>query len=235
LDNSNAQDILKGSNVIVDGLDSFLTRHAVNRASVTLKIPYIYAGAIEYQSNLSTFVPGDSGCLYCLAGNAKDDPARTCATVGVSPDLLYITASVEVREALLIVLGRQPLLKGRVMTIDITSLDFDFFDIGRMDDCPVCTVSSTRYPIESKGPSVTVLCSGAFSIAPPKHMTVDTNAVFEHLEKTYQVKKIGKALQIKTSTEAQITLMASGIAIIKGIENSEDALMLYNEILEDEF
>jgi hypothetical protein len=66
-------------------------------------------------------------------------------------------------------------------------------------------------------------------------MTVDTNAVFEHLEKTYQVKKIGKALQIKTSTEAQITLMASGIAIIKGIENSEDALMLYNEILEDEF
>ena len=95
----NALDLLKGSDIILDGLDSFKARRAVNGASLELGIPYIFAGAVEYYANLTTFVPGKTGCLNCVMGNAQDNPDNTCAQVGVTPTLLSLAAAVEVNEA----------------------------------------------------------------------------------------------------------------------------------------
>ncbi|MHA2021587.1 MAG: HesA/MoeB/ThiF family protein, partial [Candidatus Thorarchaeota archaeon] len=140
----NARTLLDGSEIIVDGLDSFKTRFAVNRASVSLKIPYVFAGAIEYHSNLSTFIPDKTGCLHCLSGDAQDNTDYTCANVGVTPELLSVTASVQVREAVLLATGQEPRLANRLMFIDVASLSFDFFDIGRDDACPVCSANATQ-------------------------------------------------------------------------------------------
>jgi adenylyltransferase/sulfurtransferase len=125
----NARNLFEGSDIIIDGLDSFKTRFDVNHASVSLKIPYVFAGAIEYHSNLSTFIPDKTGCLHCLSGDAQDNSDYTCANVGVTPELLTIAASVQVREAVLLATGREPRLANRLMFIDLTSLSFDFFDI----------------------------------------------------------------------------------------------------------
>ncbi|MFW9887004.1 MAG: ThiF family adenylyltransferase [Candidatus Thorarchaeota archaeon] len=144
IDHINAKDILKGSNLILDGLDSFEARHAVNEVSVKRAIPYIFAGAVEYFANLSTFIPGETGCLNCVMGGAKDNPDRTAAAIGVSPELLSVVAGIEVREAVLMTLNREPNLAGKLMTIDISSLNFDIFDITRSQTCSVCGQSSAK-------------------------------------------------------------------------------------------
>jgi molybdopterin/thiamine biosynthesis adenylyltransferase len=128
IDNENIVDLLKGVDVIVDGLDSFKARRAVNKASLLLKIPYVFAGAVEYYANLTTFIPEKTGCLHCVMGDAEDNPENTCAHVGVSPTVLSIAASVEINEAIKLALGREPDLANRLMTIDTSSLSFDFFD-----------------------------------------------------------------------------------------------------------
>ena len=232
LDDSNAQELLKGSDIIIDGLDSFRTRHSVNRASLALNIPNVFAGAIEYHSNLTTFIPNETGCLYCLAGEAKDDPELTCATVGVTPDLLSIAAAVEVREAILLAIGREPLLKGRIMTIDVSSLTFDFFDVDRAEACPVCSSSPTVTARKSEGPSVTILCSGAFCIAPPKVMAIDISTLADKLTKSYSVKRTDQSLIVETTGGAKVTIMTRGMAIVKGVNTQEEALSLYNEVIE---
>ncbi len=142
LDKSNAMGILEGSDIIVDGLDSFESRHAVNNVSVKLGIPYIFAGAVEYFANLSSFIPGKTGCLNCVMGAAKDNPDSTAATIGVSPELLSVVAGVEVRETVLVALNREANLAGNLMTIDISTLSFDIFEIARSENCSVCGKSS---------------------------------------------------------------------------------------------
>jgi adenylyltransferase/sulfurtransferase len=134
----NAEELLRGSDLIVDGLDSFEARRAVNSASLSLDIPYVFAGAVEYYANLTTFIPGKTGCLNCVMGDAKDNPQNTAAAIGVSPELLSIVGGIEAREALLAATGRQPALAGKLMAIDIGTLTFDLFDIARSESCPVC-------------------------------------------------------------------------------------------------
>ena len=144
IDHRNAEDILKGSNLIVDGLDSFEARRVVNEISVRKEIPYIFAGAVEYFANLSTFIPGETGCLNCVMEGARDNPDRTAAAIGVSPELLSVVAGIEVREAVLVALNREPNLAGKLMTIDISSLSFDIFEITRSETCSVCGQSSAK-------------------------------------------------------------------------------------------
>jgi len=138
INHENAEDLLRGSDLVVDGLDSFEARQAVNSASVSLEIPYVFAGAVEYYANLTTFVPEKTGCLNCIMGDVKDSPENTAAAIGVSPELLSIVGGIEAREALLIATGRHPNLAGRLMAIDIGTLTFDLFDIARSESCPVC-------------------------------------------------------------------------------------------------
>ena len=227
----NAVDVLKGVDIIVDGLDSFLARRAVNRASIALGIPYVFAGAVEYYSNLTTFIPGKTGCLQCVMGDAQDNPENTCARVGVSPMLLSLAASVQVNEVLQLALGRELALANRLMTIDTSSLSFDFFDIGKATDCEVCSDPDIYKPSGTNELRVTQLCSQSFNISPEKLMNLDLEKLADQLEKTYSVKRMKRFLVVETSDDVKITVMRAGTLVVKGIANADEAKNLFQEII----
>jgi adenylyltransferase/sulfurtransferase len=227
----NARNLLNGSDIIIDGLDSFKTRFAVNRVSVSLEIPYVFAGAIEFHSNLSTFIPAKTGCLHCLSGDAQDNPDYTCANVGVTPELLSIAASIQVREAVLLTTGREPRLANKLMFIDVASLSFDFFDIGRDDDCPVCSAETTQPSVSpSEVPRVTTLCSGTFNLTPGTSFELDLDSLAERLGTSYEVKQAKRWLKIRIEPDIEVTLMLQANAIIKGVKSEQEALELYQTI-----
>jgi adenylyltransferase/sulfurtransferase len=231
IDMNNAADLLKGSDVIVDGLDTIHSRQAINSASVALKIPYVFAGAIEYYANLTTFIPGRTGCLHCIMGDVQDDPRNTCAVVGVSPTMLSVAGSIEVQEALLVVIGRQPQLSGRLMSIDMNSLSFDFFQIERAQDCPVCSVPG-KIPKTKAGSSVvTMLCSGSFNVSPVSRAVVDLAAAADRARRQHRVIQAPAFLRVDADSGAQITLMKNGNAIVKGVNTAEEALKFYQDIV----
>ena len=229
----NAIDVLRGADIIVDGLDSFRARRAVNRASLALEIPYVFAGAVEYYANLTTFIPGKTGCLQCVMGNAQDNPENTCARVGVSPMLLSLTASVEVNEVLQLALGREPALANRLMTIDANTLSFDFFDIGKATDCEVCSNPVKYTPSGSNELRVTQLCSQSFNIAPEKMMSLDLESLAGKLETRYSVKRMKRFLVVETPSEIKITIMPAGNLVIKGISSADEAIKLFHEIINE--
>ncbi|MFW9812017.1 MAG: ThiF family adenylyltransferase [Candidatus Thorarchaeota archaeon] len=227
----NAVDVLKGADVIVDGLDSFLARRAVNRASILLGIPYVFAGAIEYYSNLTTFIPGKTGCLHCVMGDAQDNPENTCAMVGVSPVLLSLAASIQVNEVLQLTLGREPALANRLMTIDTSSMSFDFFDIGKATDCEVCSDPKIYKPSGSNEIRVTQLCSQSYNIAPEKLMNIDLEELANKLEKKYSVKRMKRFLVVETSDDVRITIMRAGNLVVKGIATADEATKIFHDII----
>jgi adenylyltransferase/sulfurtransferase len=228
----NARNLFEGSDIIIDGLDSFKTRFDVNHASVSLKIPYVFAGAIEYHSNLSTFIPDKTGCLHCLSGDAQDNSDYTCANVGVTPELLTIAASVQVREAVLLATGREPRLANRLMFIDLTSLSFDFFDIGRHEECPVCSANAILpTATQSEAPRVTTLCSGTFNLTPGSPIDIDLNMIAERLGSSYEVRQAKRWLKILLRSGVEVTLMPQANAIIKGVKSEQEAIKIYQTIL----
>lgn len=228
----NAIDILRGTDIILDGLDSFKTRRAVNRASLDLNIPYIFAGAIEYYANLSTFIPGRTGCFACVMGDAEDNPDNTCAQVGVTPILLSLAAAVEVNEAVLLATGQKPTLENRLMTIDSGTLSFDFFDIGKSDECPVCSKSVRADIVKTNDITATQLCSQSFNVSPPKIGKLDLIEIAQGLDPSYSIKSTERSVIVNLASGEKITLMLSGSAIIKGVDTAEDAIRLYKLILD---
>ncbi|MFW9931255.1 MAG: ThiF family adenylyltransferase [Candidatus Thorarchaeota archaeon] len=233
INEDNALELLRGSDLLIDGLDSMTARRAVNTASYALKIPYVYAGAIEYYANISTFIPNETGCLYCLVGDLKDNPANTCANVGVSPVLLSVAASIEVQEAVALATGRNPKLAGRLMHIDIQTLGFDSFEIARSEKCPVCSLSDIPEPSESKEISITQLCTQSFSISPAKRKELNLADLDIRLRDKHKTLKRNSSILVKFESGASMTLMSTGAAVIKGVKNEAEALTLYKTIAGD--
>jgi adenylyltransferase/sulfurtransferase len=231
VDDENAVDVLKGVDIIVDGLDSFKARRAVNQASLSLKIPYVFAGAVEYYANLTTFIPGTTGCLNCLMGDAQDNPENTCARVGVSPMLLSVAAAIEVNEALKLALGRESDLANRLMTIDTSTLSFDFFDIGKAADCDVCSSPQKEPARKQTELTVTQLCSQSFNVSPGKLLKLDFDTLEAKLDSDYSVKRRKRFLVVSVNHEIRVTIMPAGNVVVKGVATAAEASKLYKDMI----
>lgn len=225
----NAFDLLNGSDIVIDGLDSMAARRAVNIASLHHGIPYIYAGALEYYANVSTFVPGRTGCLHCLIGDMQDNLENTCANVGVSASLLSLVGAIEVNEAILLATGKQAKLAGRLMHIDIDTLSFESFEIKKMESCPVCSKEIPK-PVQMTEVTIAMLCSESYSVSPPKPLDLNLEEIEARCQPHYHVKKRAKFLLLE-SDKVRVTLMSQGNAVIKGLIDPTEVLSCYRDIV----
>jgi adenylyltransferase/sulfurtransferase len=86
ISSDNADELLAGSDLILDGSDNFATRLAVGDAATRLHIPLISAAAVQFQGQVGLFRgwEADRPCYRCFVGDAFDaDDCDTCAEQGV--------------------------------------------------------------------------------------------------------------------------------------------------------
>lgn len=132
--------VVDGVDIVLDGLDNFETRRIVNRACFRYGIPYVYASVIETYGSIAVFKPTESGCFECVFRGVSDEDLPRCERVGVLPAAVGVIASIEVAEAVKLVLGWRPSLVGKMAFIDVHSLTFSVFDISRNPECPICSI-----------------------------------------------------------------------------------------------
>src|SRR5690606_3205409 len=65
LDSSNALEIIRDYDLVINGCDNFATRYLVNDACVLLKKPLIDASILRFEGQATVFLPGQ-GCYRCL-------------------------------------------------------------------------------------------------------------------------------------------------------------------------
>ena len=140
LDDANAEALLAGANLILDGCDNFATRLAVNRAAVTLQIPLLSAaiGAFEGQVALYEGWRAGHACYACLVGNDPDRPGINCAETGVMGALAGMVGTMAALEAVRALSGWGSALTGRLAIVDM--LDRRWREVGVPEDpeCPIC-------------------------------------------------------------------------------------------------
>lgn len=141
LDAGNAEHLIGGADLVLDGCDNFPTRLMVNRAAVALRIPLLSAavGAFDGQMSLLEGWQGDSPCYACLVG---DDPAQegmNCADTGVMGALVGMIGTMAALEAVRALSGWGRSLKGRLVMVDMMARGWREAGIAKDPACPVCS------------------------------------------------------------------------------------------------
>ncbi|MGQ9514949.1 MAG: HesA/MoeB/ThiF family protein [Thermoproteota archaeon] len=232
INSENADDVVSGVDVVIDGLDRLEPRYSLNRACLSKKVPYIFGSAIESYGNASTIIPNETACLECMLGRIDDDNMPTCDVVGVYPQILSIIASIQVKEALNIILGHEPMLSNRLLFADIESMDFRIFQVARTPNCGVCGTS--KNVIARKSSQVVQLCGKeSFSISGREELSLDLEELAKVLSTRFKiVMKTDFALTISYTERVYAVLMKTGNMLIHGAKDKEEALNIYEEILD---
>ena len=230
------KDLIKGVDVVVDGLDSIETRYVVNRACVEAGIPYVYGAAIGTIGSASTIIPLETPCIECFAPNLEDDQLPKCGTEGVHPSLLNIIASIETSEVIRILTSKKPNLAGKLTYFDIKDLSFDQIEIQRQPACSVCGEKPASKPKPIERRLVRDLCGRdkgrrVLAVTPRENLNLDIRKLTEKI-----VKK-GLAIEVKAKKgvtfhydeNVKISILSSGIAVIVGVSNDVEALRIYQE------
>ena len=139
LKSSNALEIARDFDVIVDGTDNFPTRYLVNDTCVLLSKPNAFGSVLRFEGQASVFATEDGPCYRCLF--REPPPAGlvpSCAEAGVLGVLPGIVGTIQATETIKLILGSGDPLIGRLLLIDALSMQFRTIQLRRDPQCPAC-------------------------------------------------------------------------------------------------
>ena len=239
---STAKRLIEGVDVVVDGLDRITPRYALNRACVDLKIPYVFGAAIELMGSATTVIPDETPCLECIYPSLSDENMDRCAIVGVHPSILSIVSSIQVSEAVRIIVGKKPSLAGKLFFADLSAPSFDFIEVAKSKVCRVCGENRVA---ESPPPEVEVeeSCArdgrGTFFITPSQPSALDLTSLERSLiRKGYQnIKKSQMGISFDYTPRMRVHILRSGYAVVqvsppREERDKEEAYKAYLDALE---
>ena len=121
LDGDNAEALLSGHDVVVDGSDSFATRLAVADAAWYLRMPLVSAAINQFHGQIGTWTGWlpDQPCYRCYVGDAFDaEDCDTCAEDGVLGAMTGWMGSLAALEAARVVVRFGEDVAGKLHIVD---------------------------------------------------------------------------------------------------------------------
>jgi sulfur-carrier protein adenylyltransferase/sulfurtransferase len=149
LNSGNAEGILAGYDLVLDGSDNFPTRYLVNDACVKLGLPVVYGAVFRFEGQVSVFWPGrrdaaglarPGPCYRCLY--PEPPPAQyapSCAEAGVLGVLPGVIGLLQATETIKLLLSLGEPLVGRLLYFDALSASFTELTLPRDPSCPYCS------------------------------------------------------------------------------------------------
>ncbi|MHA2362494.1 MAG: HesA/MoeB/ThiF family protein [Candidatus Hodarchaeales archaeon] len=232
IDRETIDKLLDGLDIVIDGLDTFQTRYVINKACFKKKIPYIFAGGLAMQANLSTFTFNeDVPCLNCFFGAIDDKQMPTCETSGVHTSLLAITASLQVTEAIRLLTGKKARLDRSIAYFDLNSFSLDIIPVKKNKDCNVCGLK----PIDKEEISdhrIIELCGeNSFMIVPKPRRIFNIDKLLEKIKNNYQIRKRGSlGLTFVFQEKILVSIFNGGNLLIRGVSSPTEAKKIFNTI-----
>ena len=142
LDRSNALDIIRGYDVVLDCTDNFPTRYLVNDACVIARKPDVYASVYRFDGQSSVFAAESWPCYRCLFPVPPPPGAvQDCAESGVMGVLPGLMGTVQAAQALNILLGNGKALVGRLLLFNGSEMTFEEVRVRKDPECPVCSTA----------------------------------------------------------------------------------------------
>lgn len=143
LSSANAEDVLRGFDVVVDGSDNFPTRYLVNDVCVKLGVPNVHGSVYRFEGQATVFWPRYSKrrgpCYRCLYPEPPPaELAPSCAEAGVLGMLPGVIGLLQAVETVKLLLGIGEPLVGRLICYDALRARFTELELARDAHCRYC-------------------------------------------------------------------------------------------------
>jgi len=140
LSSTNALEIIRPYDFVVDGTDNFPTRYLANDACVLLKKPNVYGSIFRFEGQASLFAPHLGGpCYRCLYPEPPPPGlVPSCAEGGVLGVLPGIIGVIQATEIIKLALGIGTSLLNRLLLYDALEMKFRELKLRRDPACPLC-------------------------------------------------------------------------------------------------
>jgi molybdopterin-synthase adenylyltransferase len=227
----NAQELLGGFDLIIDGTDNFETRLLLNDAAISLNSPWIYAAAVGSYGVTLTIKPGRTACLACLL-ESRGKPfvlgaEDTCDTAGILNAAAALIASIEAAEAIKLLIGKPETSHGRLVSCDVWTGKFQSIRISRNPDCRACARQDFTYLNGNAQPHISMCGRDSVQIHQGKR-SLDLGALGRRLmnASATDVRNNNFLLRFRVPPY-EMTVFADGRAIVKGTQDPAVARSLY--------
>jgi molybdopterin-synthase adenylyltransferase len=228
----NAEELLSGFPLILDGTDNFETRFLLNDVAIHLNVPWIYAAVVASYGVTLTVRPGETACLACaIESGSAESPQKTgsedtCDTIGVLGAAAGVIASIEAADAIKVLTRKSELTGGRLTSYDVWSGKFQSVRVARNADCRACVRHDFRYLQGDAQPHLTMCGRDSVQIH-ERRRQLDLSALGKRIAPTVaEVRENGFLLRFRVPPY-EMTVFADGRAIIKGTQDPSIARSLY--------
>ena len=121
----NAQEILAGWDIVIDGTDNIPTRYLVDDICKINQIPWIYGSIYRFEGQASVFNYEGGPCYRDLFPEPPPSNAiPSCAEGGVFGVLPGVIGSIQATEAIKIIINKGQSLSGKLLIYDAESMTF---------------------------------------------------------------------------------------------------------------
>src|SRR5260370_35844315 len=133
----NAEALLDGVDLLLDGTDNFESRFLINDVAVKSSRPWIYAAGVASYGLTMTIRPGATACLACLleSGTAAQGLEETCDTIGALRPIVNLIAFLEVADALKRLSRHPAALHAPLLPSDVWTGRLQSIGVARNTEC----------------------------------------------------------------------------------------------------
>ena len=142
LTTENAEDIVRGHDLVIDGTDNFPTRYLASDICEMLNIPLVWGSILAFAGQVSVFdSAGGTGPTYRDLHPVPPQPGEvpSCAEAGVLGMLCGVIGSTMALEAVKVLTDLGETLRGRVALFDALTLSWTELEVRRDPRRPAVT------------------------------------------------------------------------------------------------
>lgn len=139
-DAGNAEALVAGVDLVLDGADNFETKFLANDAALRARRPLVHAGVLRTTVQLLTISPaGLGGCLRCLfEAPPPSGSVPSCSQAGVLGPVAGFAGALQAAEALRLLEAERGAYEGRLLTYELRGGRSRLVLVRRRPGCPAC-------------------------------------------------------------------------------------------------
>lgn len=153
--NENAEQLLNGFDLIIDGSDNFETKFLVNDAAYKKNIPWVYGAVNRFEGQVAFFWGNKGSCYRCLYASSPKAKIQNCAENGVLGSVVGVVGTLQATLAIQYLISGSnpghPLFPkiGELTVLDLAGKwDFSTAYIPKRMECLTCSRSPSELSLQ---------------------------------------------------------------------------------------
>ncbi len=211
--------------LVLDCTDNLETRFLINDFCIKNKISFIYSSAVGSKGYIFNVIPSKNDpCIRCFLKEAMQ--LDTCETFGVLNTITNLISSIQVNEAVKIILKKSNIEKN-LLFFDVWKNELSKIKINKNKNCNCCAKNNFEYLDGKKFSKAAKMCGD--SIFQIKTKSINSK---QFMELKNKLKKNGKVIDFGycVNFDDKITIFKDGRALIKAKDDNE-AKSLYSKFV----